>query len=296
MNLAIKKISILLPVAVLATACQRGEKAAPPSVIQVKTPVAAPQEVAGAPAAPVDPEEIRMMELMHVIYGTAANTPLIVDLPDYDKRSEKSSYRITPLSMHGIGTDRVALVASANYAHDDNPSHGQPGLLNAYVLQKQDGKWKVERRFENVDAMGTWGKLGTVAWVELGPGQPGFVIEWGGTWQGNTVQYMSVFDLGDPKLHDLAKKVGLVGSDNGGDCDERRHRCWSVEGKWRFERKTQQPYDDLVFDFSGYTESRPEDSAETVARTRTEVSNTARYAFRSGEYVLASGEHSVPNP
>lgn len=237
-----------------------------------------------------------MMELMHAIYGTAVNAPVIVELPDYDNRSEKGSYRLTPLGMHEIGPGRVAMVASANFADDENPSHGQPGLLNAYVLQQQGGQWKVERRFENVAQMGTWGNLGNVAWVELGAGRPGFAIEWGGTWQGTTVAYLALFDLADPKLRDLASKARLVSSDNEGDCDERRHRCWNVEGKWRFERKAQQAYDDLVFDFSGYTESRPEDSDETVARSRTAVSNSAHYAFRGGEYVLTSGEHSAPSP
>lgn len=252
--------------------------------------------IAAVASAPQDPEELRMMELLHIVYGTPLKGPVIIDLPDFNNRSEMSSYRITPLDMREIGPGRVALVASANYADDDNPSHGQPGLLNVYVLQKRGDQWKVERRLENVAAMGTWGNLGSVAWVELGEGRPGFAIEWGGTWQGTTVGYWALFDLADPKLRDLAKKMRITSSDNEGDCDERRHRCWNVAGQWRFERKAQQSYDDLVFDFSGYTESRPEDSAETVERTRTVVSNTARYAFRDGEYVLASGEHSAPSP
>jgi len=296
MKITVKNMALLLAMAVVTTACQRSKETSPSPDMPVKTPPAAPQVIAAAPAAPADPEEQRMLDLLHAIYGIAANAPLIVDLPDFDNRSETGSYRLTPLDMHEIGPDRVALVASANNANDDNPSHGQPGLLNAYVLQKQGEKWKVERRFENAAAMGTWGNLGSVAWVELGPGRPGFAIEWGGTWQGITVGYMALFDLGDPKLRDMAKDISPASSDNEGDCDERRHRCWNVVGKWRFERKAQQDYDDLVFDFSGYTESRPEDSAETVARKRTQVSNSARYTFRDGEYVLASGEHSVPSP
>jgi len=295
MKITVKKTAMLLAMAVLTTACQRSKEAPPSPVVQVKTPAAAP-EAAAADSAPQDPDELRMLELLHAIYGTPLKGPVITELPDPDKRSEKGSYRITPIDMHEIGPGRVALVASANYANDDNPSHGQPGLLNAYILQKQGDKWKVERRFENVAAMGTFGYLGSVAWVELGEGRPGFAIEWGGTWQGISVGYFSLFDLTDPKLRDLATKVGVARSDNEGDCGEHRDRCWNVEGKWRLERTAQQTYDDLVFDFSGYTESRPENSDETVARSRTVVNNTARYAFRDGEYVLASGEHSAPNP
>jgi len=295
MKITVKKMAMLLAMAVLTTACQRSKEVQPSPAVQVKTPAAVP-EVAAADSAPQDPDELRMLELLHVIYGTPVKGPVITELPDLDDRSEKGSYRITPLDMHEIGPGRVALVANANYANDDNPGHGQPGFLNAYVLQKQGDKWKVERRFENVAAMGTWGNLGRVDWVELGEGRPGFSIEWGGTWQGNTVGFLALFDLGDPQLRDLVTKVGPTSSDNEGDCDERRHRCWNVKGKWRLERKAQQAYDDLVFDFTGYNESRPEDSAETVARSRAVVSNAARYTFRDGEYVLASGENPVPSP
>ncbi|WP_139232773.1 hypothetical protein [Duganella sp. CF458] len=286
---------MLLAIAVMATACQRSEETSPSSKVQAETPAAAAQPAASPDEKPSQ-EMARMMELMQAIYGPADGGHVIAELPDYGDARGKSQYRITPVGMHEIAPDRVALVANANDASDETPGHGQPGLLNVYLLRKQDGKWKVERRFENVAEMGSWGRLGSVEWVELGEGRPGFAVVAGGTWQGISIRDMALFDLGDPKLRNLATKIGLVGSDNKGDCDERRHRCWSVKGKWRFERTAQQAYDDLVFDFSGYTESRPEDSAEDVARSRSAVSNSARYALRDGDYVLASGEHSVPNP
>lgn len=295
MKKTVNKMAMLLAMALLASACQRSKEASSAPEIQTETPTAAAQPAAGSDEKPSQEME-RMMELMRAVYGTASGDHVIAELPDYGDAKGKSKYRITPVSMHEIAPDRVALVANANDANDETPGHGQTGLLNVYLLHKQDGKWKVERRFENIDEMGSWGRLGSVEWVELGVDRPGFAVVSGGTWQGISIQDMALFDLNDPKMRNLATKIGLVGSDNEGDCDERRHRCWNVEGKWRFERNAQQAYDDLVFDFSGYTESRPEESAEEVARSRSTVSNSARYAFRDGGYVLASGEHSVPNP
>lgn len=177
MKITVKKKAMLLAMVALATACQRSKEAPPTPVMQVKTPVSARLGAAAQDSAQQDPDELRMLELLHVIHGTPVKGPVITELPDLDDRSEKGSYRITPLDMREIGPGRVALVANANYANDDNPGHGQPGFLNAYVLQKQGDKWKVERRFENVAAMGTWGNLGRVDWVELGEGRPGFSIE-----------------------------------------------------------------------------------------------------------------------
>lgn len=295
MKMTVTKMAMLLAMAAAATACQRSEERNPsPSAA---TPAAA--QPAAQSSVKLDPEMQRMMELLRVVYGArgaGSGDHVLADLPDYGLVNEKSSYRIMPLTMRELGPDRVALVANANAANDVSPSHGQPGLLNVYLLRKQGGKWTEERRFENVAEMGSWGNLGSVDWVELGAGRPGFVVLSGGTWQGTTITNMALFDLADPRLRDLATKIGLVESDNEGDCDERRHYCWNVEGKWRFERHAQQAYDDLVFEFGGFEEARPEDSAETVQRQRSPVGGSARYAFQGGEYVLAGGKHAVPNP
>ena len=285
---------MLLAAAVLATACQRSAETSPRPVIQVAQAAAA--QPSASAAAQLEPDMQRMMALMRVIYGASKDDHVIAALPDYGDRKETGRYRLRPVAMRELGDGRVALVANANFADDEEPSHGQPGLLNAYLLQKQGAGWQVLRRFENVAEMGSWGRLGIVKWVELGAGRPGFAVISGGTWQGTTIRNMALFDLGDAQLRDLAEKVGLVASDNDGDCEEDRQYCWNIEGRWRFERTTQQAYDDLVFEFDGFAEGRAEGGAQASPRKRVSVSGTARYAFRDGEYVLASGEHLVPSP
>lgn len=130
-------------------------------------------------------------------------------------------------------------------------------------------------------------------WLSLGEGKPGFAVVSGGTWQGYTVSSLSVYNLADPALKDLAQGVSLYSSSEGA-CVEESDNCWEVKGKWRFEKRDGQAFDDLVLDFSGYRERRPDGAPEDQPRSRTDLKGVARYRFNGRVYGLVEGENIVP--
>lgn len=288
------KMKKLLPLlaALSLVACEK--KVGPPVVGEPAD--AAAVAVEAKPAA--DSKTARMMELLRAVYGDKAahDNYLDVELPDQEKRNEIGSYRLEPVAMHELADGRVAVVANAQMVDTNGEAmayHVTSGLLNAYILRKDGGKWKVEARHENVASLGSNGTFGEVEWVSLGQGKPGFIVQHGGTWQGNSINLMSVFDLADGSMHDLAGSVSLS-SDNEGACGDETSHCWSVQGKWRFEKREQAAYDDLVLRFAGYEENRAENAPDTVERKRDELKGMARYKFDGGRYVLVEGENIVP--
>ncbi len=286
----------LLVVALVLAAC--GKKAEPPTIGEpASAPAVAAAVVAEAKQA-LDSRTARMMELLRAVYGDKAahENYLDVELPDEEKRNEIGSYRLEPVAMHELPDGRVAIVANAQMVDTNGDAmayHVTSGLLNAYILRKEAGKWKVEARHENVASLGSSGTFGEVEWVMLGEGKPGFIVQHGGVWQGYSINLISVFDLADGTLRDLAGGVSLS-SENEGACGEETSRCWSVQGKWKFEKREGTPYDDLVLRFTGYDEERPETASETEARKRKDVAGMARYKFDGGHYVLVEGENIVP--
>ncbi|WP_156401241.1 hypothetical protein [Duganella sp. Root1480D1] len=285
---------VLLGAALMLAACTK--KAEPPAVGEPASASAAAVAVEAKPV--VDPKTARMMELLRVVYGDKAahENYLDVELPDVEKRDELSLYRLEPVAMRELPDGRAVVVANAQMVDSNGDAmayHVSTGLLSAYILRRDGDKWKVEARHENVASLGSSGTFGEVEWVALGEGKPGFIVQHGGIWQGYSINLISVFDLADGSLHDLAGDVSLS-SENEGACGEETSRCWSVEGKWKFEKREGAPYDDLVLRFTGYDEERAENASETEARKRKDVAGMARYKFDGGRYVLVEGENIVP--
>lgn len=283
----------LLCVTLALTACAK--KAEPPVIGE---PASAPAAAAVTAKQAGEANTTRMMELLRVVYGDKAahENYLDVELPDPDKRDEMGVYRLQPVAMHELPDGRVVVVANAQMVDangDAMVAHVTTGLLNAYILRKEAGQWKVEARHENVASLGSSATFDEVEWVTLGEGKPGFIVHHGGIWQGYSISLIAVFDLADGKLHDLAHDMSLS-SENEGACGPETAHCWSVEGKWQFEKREGASYDDLVLRFTGYDEERPETAPETEERKRNEVKGMARYKFDGGRYVLIEGENIVP--
>ncbi|WP_028104861.1 hypothetical protein [Pseudoduganella violaceinigra] len=165
-------------------------------------------------------------------------------------------------------------------------------LLNAYVLRRQGEQWKVEASHENIASLGSFGLFGEVTWVSLRSGRPGFTVRHGGTWQGQSISYLSVFGLADRSMHDLTKGVPVFSTS--GNCGSDSPSCWSVEGKWQFEQRQGASYDDLVLRFSGYAKSSAEEAPEKSSREGKTLRGMARYKFDGSQYVLIEGENIVP--
>ncbi|WP_426339158.1 hypothetical protein ACN9MZ_22835 [Pseudoduganella sp. S-14] len=285
----------LLGAALLLAACTRIEA---PQPAPAATPASAPQAVAEA-KKPVDPKVLRMMELLRAVYGGqgAQEAYMEVDMPDPEQRNEKGKYLLAPVAMQELPDGRMVVVADAELLGDDGEvmtGHSSPGFLSAYVLRKAGDKWQVEARHENIAALGSSGRFDEVQWVSLGEGKPGFVVMHGGVWMGQAIGSLSAFDLTDGAMHDLTDNGVSMFSNNDGDCGEDSTHCWSVEGKWQFEKREGSAYDDLVVRFTGHEEDKPENAPETQARKRKDVAGMARYKFDGGRYVLVEGENIVP--
>ncbi|MCE3264606.1 MAG: hypothetical protein K0R43_3685 [Pseudoduganella sp.] len=240
-----------------------------------------------------------MLELLRIAYdgkGAFKDDYAILEQPSPDDRKEHALFRVTPISMQEFADGTLALVSNSE-PHDENDggfsSHGQPGLVSVFVFSKDGPRRKLLRRLENIGTSGSHGQIGDVKWLSLAEGKPGFAVVGGGTWQGYTIQNLALYDLADPSMQDLAGGISLY-SGNDGACSEETEECWEVEGTWRFEKQAGQGFDDLILDFSGYRELRPEGAPATAARVRKEAKGMARYRFNGKAYTLVEGENIVP--
>lgn len=285
------KLAPLLVTAMILAAC--GQKEVPVAAVKP-----APEQAPAAEAKKaIDPRTARMMELLHAAYDAQGGDDyLVVDLPDAEQRDVLGSYRLEPVAMRELADGRVALVANAQPADDHGEAmsaHATPGLLNVYLMRKDASGWKIDKREENIAALGSFGQFGKVEWTSLGQGKPGFTVQHGGTWQGATITYLSVFDLTAAAMHDLTQGVPVFSSDEG-NCDVERATCTSVEGKWKFEKREGTAYDDLVLRFTGHEESKGEDASASAPHVRKPMSGMARYQYDGQRYVLTEGENIVP--
>lgn len=290
MSMKQRKTTLLLATALMFVAC--GKKDAPPAPAK---PVSAPAAVAETKNA-VGSKTARMMELLRAAYDSEGGDDcLLVDLPDVEQRDVTGSYCLEPVAMHELPDGRVALVANAQPADEHGEAtsaHAAPGLLNVYLMHREAGGWEIDSRQENIASLGSFGQFGRVDWVSLGNDKPGFTVQHGGTWQGQTISYLSVFDLTERTMHDLTQGLPLFSTDEG-ICSEKRS-CTSVEGKWTFEKREGAGYDDLVLHFTGHEENRAEDAAPSAPRVRTKLRGMARYKLDGQHYVLIEGENIVP--
>jgi hypothetical protein len=248
--------------------------------------------------------------LMDAVFGPqfrAGSGDALVELPDHADRKNRSQYVVTPSAYTILPDGNAVLVANAEAAGPDgkaDSSHASRGLLNVFILKHNDGKWHVLKRHENVAALGAYGNLGDVSWVELASETPGMAISYGDSGQGHSIGFFSLFDLGSESMEDLTKGI-TVRSDNDGACGPSTEKCWKVDHTYRMVRSIPaKRYDDLVIDFTGYNavpkatgiKLTPEqlDKLEDVERVRIPISSKARYAYDGKVYRLVDGSNIVP--
>jgi hypothetical protein len=133
--------------------------------------------------------------------------------------AQRQGARATPGPRHGL---RRRIRAGGARGRSDFAAHAAAGMLNIYTLRREGRQWKVLARHENVASMGSFGNFGSLKWVSLGPGKPGFIVSSGGVWQGNMISGAGVFELG--------KEVRQVGgyseaSSNAGACVPGMEEC-----------------------------------------------------------------------
>jgi hypothetical protein len=290
------KSAVCLMALTILAGCSEKPRPANPVPAQVPVAPVAP------PAAPTAAEKVAQL-LLKAVFGKqyrAGTGDALATLPDPDDRKASGKYVVTAVANTVLKTGETVLVVNAEAANESGEAdsgHASPGLLGVYIMRQQDGAWTILKRHENIAALGSSGHFGGVDWVTLAAGKPGLAISSGGTWQGNTIESLSLFDLSAPQLRDLAGGI-LTYSSNEGACDpDGTQECWTMTGKWHLApAKTAAAYDDLVFDFAGEVWTRPVNDKDEPSgpRQSRKTTGAARYAFDGHKFVLVEGANPVP--
>lgn len=289
--------TVMLFLAAALGACSRTGAPAP------STPAAPPVAAATAPPAPAAataprewkdaPEEA----LMRAIFGDRYRQKTEDALAVIDSDGAEGNYLMTYVSSAELPDGRVAVVVNGSLSDDsgsDVASHGQPGLLNVYTLQRQGGGWKVLQRDENASALGSDGHFGGVDWIGLGPGKPGFIVSSFSTGQGYSIGFADIFELGNG-----VRTLGSLkqSSDNVGACGPETDECWDIRSTVRVaDNALHAGYPDLLADFKGKRYTVTETGADKeVEHLKTAIRQTARYRFDGKAYQLVEGTNPAPD-
>jgi hypothetical protein len=267
------------------------------------TPAAAPAP-ASAASRPDSAEQQRRHAWMRAIFGAAYDPATDQALAQLDNDGSMEDHLMTLVSSRSLPDGRVVLVVNGAFADEDGKeivAHGAPGVLNVYVLRAEGAGWQVVERRESLSSMGSWSNIGSIDWIELGPGKPGFIVRSSGTWQGYTGVWAHIIELGAPM-----RELGAINlaSDNEGGCGPDTD-CWDVAGVIRFADATDGGnLPDMLVDFSGkryhFTEDpdqQPEQGQGRAITTHHDatIKQTARYRFDGKTYALVEGSNPVPD-
>jgi hypothetical protein len=192
---------------------------------------------------------------------------------------------------------RVVLIVNGSPSDDARSEQGgrlSEGMLNMYELRLEKDGWNVLERHEGIAKMGSSGDIGGVSWVTIGRDRPGFIVSFGGTWQGSTIRFANVFDLADGVL-DLGGFAEY--SSTAGACTSGSDGCWEVGSNIRFVDSTRPgPYGDIEVEFKGrYFSMTSNKDGDDIAVLKSKVRQTARYQYNGKSYILVSGSNPVPN-
>ncbi len=283
-------LPLLLAASVLLAACSgKEDEAHAPS--QKKSPQP-PAHTARSP----DANEASHAVLMQAVFGArynAARGAAVTGLAGSDE-----PFVVTAIASTTLPDGRTVLVANADTAGEHGEAmqtHAAPGLLNIYVLKKQGKQWQVLARHENVDELGSGGHIGSASWVHPGKEKTALAIRHGGTWQGQTVAALSLYDVSNGNVRPLTRTSIPIHSDNEGACLS-TPPCWEIDGAWKFDSANPEAeYDDLVIDFSGEASEPVEGDGDgkNTERTATLRDGRVRYRFDGNQYVLVEGENPV---
>ncbi len=281
-----KTIAYSLLLAATLAACNRAEK-----------PVEPPKPAAPPVPAAAQAPKINDAELMQAVFADAykpankkATATLVID-------SAEMLFVMTPVASTQLPDGRVVLIVNGAPAADDGSemaSHVSSGVLNVYLLQRAGEHWKVLQRHESVDELGSEGFIGSVKWVTLGPGKPGFIVSNGGVWQGYSISHAAIYELGAE-----VRSLGSFkeASTNEGGCGPTTDECWDVKGDIRFAAEPQASgYNDIVVNFADKRFNVTEEkNGDLAVHTKSDTTSSARYHFDGKEYILASGANPVPD-
>ena len=273
-------------------ACSRPAQVAAPS-----TPAAASASASAPILVQTQPAALPSNALMQAIFGQSFNPAKGDGLAVLKDEGREGYYLMTLVSSHLLPDGRVAVVVNGSPSDEqrnDQSGHTSSGILNVYFLRRDGAQWQVLERRESVESIGYSGLIGEVTWVMLAADKPGFVLSSGSSWQGYALRAASVFDLAGG-----VRRLGAFSemSSSAGACmPEMEKDCWDVSSTYRFvESPPSSAYRDIVVDFADkrFTVSE-DDKGNFVEHPKSTTHKAARYHYDGKEYVLVSGENSVP--
>lgn len=274
------------------SACSDSPSDAPPP------PPKAPQ------AAPAASDEA----LMQAVFGQRYLPQKKWAVAEFADEQGKENYVVTALSHTALPNGEVLLATNSEIADAQGgpgAGHAEAGRVSVYGLRWQDGAWRVSRRHENFDGLGSSGQSGEAKWLKLGRDGAGLAMMGGGTWQGYTLVSLALYDLSGGKVRSLTGQSIDIHSDSNGACGPTTEECWEISADWAVQAAApQQEYGDLVLTFSGKEdylakkegeESVDPEAAEEAepARVGKKVEGAARYRFVEGQYKLVEGKNLV---
>ena len=110
--------------------------------------------------------------------------------------------------------------------------HGCSAKISADFLNFENGKLKPMDRHDTFTEAGTWGSPSGVKPLRLGS-ESGLVVEAGGTFQGYSYVYVSLFLIRNGRMMPIGPEGGIsLSSDNCGAGDG---PCRSIEGHWHVD-------------------------------------------------------------
>ena len=282
--------------ALLAGCARHGPPAAAAGPAAV--PAAAQTAGAAADAAAPQPLDDKPADgIMRALFG---------DRYDAAARSARATVKVdnddvnvamTFISAARLPDGRVAALvngAAADANGKENATHAESGILNVYLLRPDGAGWQVVERHENVDALGSEGHMGDARWVALGPGKPGFIMSSGGIWQGYSISFADVYELGTGIRHlGSFKEAGS----NDGACGPDTGECWDVKSRLRVVPDAgHDGYRDIVANFSGKRYSITTIKDDDVATHQlAPIRQSVRYRFDGKQYVPMSDTNPVPD-
>lgn len=234
-------------------------------------------------------------ELMRVFVDGAGRLPdgrAVLTLSDPDNAGSRQRFVVEPVLSGPLPDGAVALIVNASAIDDSgsiSDSHSDPGYLNVLIFSPAAGEWRIVARHENIVATGGFGSLGEVSWVDLGSGKSAIAISHGGTWQGYSQGYLTLFEVTKEAVRPLVEGVPIFASNEGACLDPLE--CWSVTAAVRYRMPPiSGEYPDIELSFTG---RRPAED-DTLSQSLRPVNGAAIYRFDGDRYRLAEGDNPVP--
>ena len=230
----------------------------------------------------------------------------VLHVPDRERSAEYAESAIVaahPTMVVKMDATHRALVTVGRPSDehgDDTASHADSGAVGVYVFELRTGRWFETRAQDAVAWTGSFGQVGEVKAVDLGPGHPALFVTGSHTGQGETTVWADVVEIESAGARIVLPGLQLHEDVFGGasqDCedwvnglreptdrelaDELDSQCQEVTGRWRIEQAGDSGRGDIVV---AYTSHGVEADPQTHLNAFVIADETVRYRYAASGY------------